>query len=164
MMENYKKIITILLICMLIPVLKAQDLELDVQFLPTGEFKYATWTDPNIDLWWITITNSGEATNYYMEFEFLFDDDRKIEGITIDHSISSDDSKVFYNKDFIGEVNVNANFKTYDEDEDYINDVEDLGRLPQGKYEISVRVFDIDDNILDEASALHTHTLVEKIS
>ena len=88
MMENYKKIITILLICMLIPVLKAQDLVLDIQFLPTGEFRYATWTDPDIDLWWITITNSGEATNYYMEFEFLFNDDRKFEGITIDHFIN----------------------------------------------------------------------------
>ena len=77
---------------------------------------------------------------FLLEFEFLFDDDRKIEGITIDHSISSDDLKVFYNKDFIGEVNVNANFKTYDKDKDYLNDVEDLGRLPQGK----VIVFDDD--------------------
>ena len=88
MTENYKKIITILLICILIPVLKAQNLDLDVQFLPTGEFKYATWTDPNIDLWWITITNPSDSTiNYYMEFEFLFDDDRKFEGRTINHSI-----------------------------------------------------------------------------
>ena len=120
-----------------------QDLDIDLILLNTGQFTLTNWSNVE-DLWSVRIVNDGQAANetinYYLQFKLIQDNDIKVEGHTKPLSIGPGDEITYKNLDPIFNQNILA---FYDENSDFISEIEDLGYLPSGDYtlELTAKAF-----------------------
>jgi|GEM_PF-1441526 len=146
-MKTKRSIILLLLLAAwLFAIPTGEELDIEVQLLPTAMFNLADWNNPAINLWMVTLTNKTDHdTLAFIEFRLdakgvsgiSSEDNPVVWGVTARIDLPPFATKTLYSADFSGDGDMKA-FEIMDK---FRSIIETNGYLPSGTYDIRMLVW-----------------------
>ncbi|MBC8311217.1 MAG: hypothetical protein H8E72_02860 [Candidatus Marinimicrobia bacterium] len=121
----------------------SSEVNLNVNLLKTGQYNVSDFLDPSVSLWTVMaqcVNCPEEGLDYRLEVKLSFNDIKPaIWGVTYIRSLSSGSIDILTNFDFQGGAGL---LQDYDENEEFISQLEETYYLPAGNVELSVTAYE----------------------